>query len=129
MRAQIEIACNNPDNGQPVGKSEHITIAFGSDLMQVELSGTPISTWCTKDGFLRVGRRRFKLKGYTYWYGNWCWDMATVSMADALRCFNGLQNMKYWKCDEGPDELYVAFNTRRTVNMQQLMEIAHKETT
>ena len=57
---------------------------------------------------------------YRYHYGNWCWDVAWIGGADALRLANYLMRLKHWHCEEAPERFYEKFNAREPLGPEDM---------
>lgn len=104
----LHIACNNPDNGTRTGRVESIRF-FGADDVDpmLMLNGGPLrcrlwhSAKSRKPRFLRLGHiPAIRVVSYTTWVGNWCWDSALVSDADAAKVANYLRK-RGWQNEGG----------------------------
>ncbi|HEX8276074.1 MAG TPA: hypothetical protein VF615_25780 [Longimicrobiaceae bacterium] len=78
----VLFCCNHGEDGQPTG------IVYSVDLPELGIKletgwldrGPVFREERTPERWLvRIGRRRFPIRGYHSWVGNWCWDQATVS--------------------------------------------------
>jgi len=99
----IHLACNNPDNGTHTGQTESIQF-FGADSVDPMLMLTGLSARCqvwrstksSKSRLLRLGHLpAIRILNYSTWVGNWCWDAALVSDADAAKVANYLRKRKW----------------------------------
>lgn len=101
----LEICCNDPDNGSPLGRSETVQITngkFGS--FDTTLEGPPIVTR-REDGYLQFSRFRIPFRSYREWFGNWCWDVALVTREQGRRAAIILLQ-RGWTITEGPEAIY-----------------------
>lgn len=104
----LHMACNNPDNGIHTGQVESIQV-FGADDVDPMLMLTGPSARCrvwrstkaSKLRFLRLGHiPAIRVLSYATWVGNWCWDAALVSDADAAKVANYLRR-RGWQNEGG----------------------------
>lgn len=95
----LHMACNNPDNGNHTGQADAIQFFGGDDLdPMLMLTGRPLRCrpWIShksgKTRHLQLGHfPGIRIVGYTTWVGNWCWDAAQISDADAAKVANYLR--------------------------------------
>jgi hypothetical protein len=124
----VEFCCNDPRNGAALGYFETAEM-FGCTLV----GGRVTLGWrCEKvagsnaaegDESLRVGRLVLPCLGYTAWFGNWCWDRASIRLIHAVDVWNYLAAKKDWHCEEGPDELYEMFNAHQPMDKRTAPEL------
>ena len=69
---------------------------------------------------LRFGREKAFVLEYRAHYGNWCWDCAWIAGVDALRLANYLMRLKYWECEEAPENFYAKFNAREPLTYEDM---------
>ena len=119
MAITVSFACNDPNNGNFLGRFDRLEVDAGE--LHIELEGErtvevdfdfPI---LGGGGKVQVGR--FKIPGLAYkdWYGNWCWNAASFTWVEALRIINYLGSLKGWRMTEGPSDLFEAFNERQEI--------------
>lgn len=119
MAIRIDVACNDPDNGNFIGKFHMLQVTAGDDDMEFEgpLYQSDGITFSVKDGRARFGRIRVPILQSKDWVGNWCWNSVWVRWPDALKVINylGKQTVQGWHMSCGPELLYDAFNARREI--------------
>lgn len=104
----LHLACNNPDNGNRTSGVESIQF-FGADSVDPMLMlngkrlhfgfGWPANNRQTR--FLCLGHlSTLRIISYATWVGNWCWDAALVSDADAAKVANYLRK-RGWENEGG----------------------------
>lgn len=106
----IHMACNDPANGNFVGRVSQIEVASG----MLELTARAWSP-CPK---LREEDRTFILAGKRWpfvrrqsWVGNWCWDGYALTRADATDFLVWLHRRNLFTCEGGWVELCDAWET------------------
>lgn len=121
MAIQVMVACNDPDNGNFVGKFHMLEVVAGSDSMEFE------GPWDQGEGIVfrlegdgqkaRVGRIVVPILHYREWTGNWCWNTIWVRWDKALEIINylGRQHAQGWHMSCGPDGIFQAFNERHQI--------------
>jgi hypothetical protein len=119
MAIHVDFACNDPDNGNPVGKFHQLQVQAGVDDMEFE------GPCYQRDGVIfrmegemaHVGRLRIPVLAYRSWVGNWCWDRIYVSWVHALEIINYLGKLEKqgWHMSCGPEQLFEAFNERHAI--------------
>jgi len=119
MAISVDFACNDPDNGNFVGKFHMMQVRAGDDDMEFDgpWSQSEGITFSAKDGKARIGRIIVPFWSYRQWVGNWCWDSISVSWVEALRIINyvGKNKAGGWHMSNGPTELFDAFNERHEI--------------
>ncbi|GAB0119468.1 hypothetical protein [Acidisoma sp. 7E03] len=70
---RIDIACNDPNNGQFVGRANMFALPDGLGEFEARnfLHGPKLTE--LKDA-IRIRRQVFPVKGSREWIGNWCWN-------------------------------------------------------
>lgn len=120
MALRIAMCCNNPDNGVFQGKTDFIEIEdvrlYGPEVTCREedrtlKSARPVEGNTT----LRIGRVCVPCLAYKTWWGNWCWDCASVRAVNALKVLNYLIE-RGWRCEEAADEVFEAVNAGKPID-------------
>lgn len=101
----LELCCNNPNNGSPLYQSETVQISAAGGEFEITMEGPPIVTRLRADGRLQFGTLILPITGYKEWFGNWCWDAASVDHKQARRALCYMIQRR-WQCTEGPSEVY-----------------------
>lgn len=103
----LHLACNNPDNGNHTGQVDSIQFFGGDDLdPMLMLNGQDLvcrllNSMTDSTVFLRLGHlSSVVVHRYANWVGNWCWDAALVSAADAAKVANYLRS-RGWQNEGG----------------------------
>ena len=126
MSIMVSFACNDPDNGAPLGKASAVHIA------DFELQYTLIGGWGGvklsyqpgepgRDGKLKVGRITVPCLYQRCWLENWCWDGYAVPLESATEIVNYLMKQKYWHCERGECNVFDKFNAKRPINKAELL--------
>jgi hypothetical protein len=79
-RMQVEIACNDPDNGLFAGRAT--AIGFCARGERISLEGADVKFTDNGDT-IRLFRRTARVIDSRQWFGNWCWNVYIVPIADA----------------------------------------------
>lgn len=95
MRILVDFACNNPDNGDFLGKCERIELPHCA----MELEGSEHQI-IFGERAIKFGRKMFNCRGYKRWVGNWCWDGTWMEPADAVKLLAYLKELG-WRCTAG----------------------------
>ena len=103
----LHIACNDYRNGIHTGQVESIQF-FGADDVDpmLMLNGNRLVCGILysmkgRERYLRLGHlSAVEILSYTTWVGNWCWDSALVSDADAAKVANYLRK-RGWQNEGG----------------------------
>lgn len=111
---RIDVACNDPDNGNFAGRAPMIQIG-DIDLEARDFYGRPprfAILAATPEG---VSRFRLSGKTWTYraskaWYGNWCWDAFWLRQLDAADFVNWLRRRRLYDCITGPSTFHEWFD-------------------
>jgi hypothetical protein len=128
MALLIELACNDPNNGQFLGFADFAEIAgirMQGGRVTVDYSNEQVrSARRHIDGHytLRVGRIIVPHWHHHSWYGNWCWEAFSVTWPYALKVLNYLAKQRDWHCEEGPQGIYDAINSRKRVTPEEWRE-------
>lgn len=133
----VSFCCNNPENGQPIGRCCAVQLdAFnGSDTIEFEspdfgFEGAgnvlkqvekPKDSAYRCDGGFKLGRRVFACAGWKCWVGNWCWDGTRMTGVDVLNLVWHMQKLKY-RCVNGPDEFFDLFNAGGNITKEIMQE-------
>ena len=113
---RVDFACND-ERGNHTGKAERVEI--GDLELECTLWGGGV-TLRDEKGFLWVGRRKFKHRGYKYGMGNWCWCSWWLTDTDVLEVIAYLERQKHWHCDSGPCEQFEKFNSAKPFTSEDL---------
>src|SRR6266704_2992953 len=115
----VSFACNDPDNGDPLGR------ASACHIEDLELQNTLIGGGDVKVSFkgelLSVGRLRVPFLWSKGWYGNWCWDGYGMPAESALAIVNYLMKLKYWRCEGGECKAFDKFNAKQPLSLEELL--------
>jgi hypothetical protein len=115
----VSFCCNNPDNGNALGRVVGIEI-HGADVdielesrddrgsAFVQLDTPPRGANSRCDGGVRIAGKSFGCYGYKTWFGNWCWDAARMAAVDVLGMVKFLRD-RGWSCTSAEEEFYDAF--------------------
>jgi hypothetical protein len=125
MAVRVNFACNDPDNGDCLGRFNHMDVDAGDLHMEFEgyydeEDGCPVEfSFATRSGMGRVKVGSLEVQAFAFrgWYGNWCWDGVSVSWVDALALINQLG--PDWRMTEGPCLLFDAFEARHEISPQE----------
>ena len=122
MAITVNFACNDPRNGDCLGKFERFDVDGGDLHMEFEGPETEIKfdfPITNGYGVVTVGNQQFHALAYRNWYGNWCWDAACFSWDVALAIINHLGASGDWRMTEGPCSLFDAFDARHQITPQE----------
>lgn len=120
MAIHIDFACNDPDNGNYVGKFHMLQVRAGDIDMEFDgpcYQSDGITFSVGADRIARIGRIKVYTHSYQNWVGNWCWDSIAVAWPDMLKVINylGRQQKQGWHMSSGPTALFDAFNERHAI--------------
>ena len=90
---QINLCINNPNNGNPM--RQLWAIQFGN-VIHLESNFVPdpgVTCYRCDDNHVKIGRRKFPIRDYVYWIGNWCWDGIEVDIEIANDILAYIQSM------------------------------------
>ncbi len=127
--SRICICCNDPDNGQSLGRSDFIEIDFNNDsLLSCRLQGGRIVTKLHPNGTeVRIGGLKIPSRNYGFWHGNWCWDSFTTTLPEAIKIFNYLACRVNWHCEESIEEIFTAFNERKEITVEDIERLVREQ--
>lgn len=113
----IAFDCNNPDNGQFVGKFESVrfrdVLIEGPPTTIRDLGPTPFGRHA------RIGRCKYRIDSWTSWVGNWCWDELEIRFP--LKLLSELRHRGF-HCTEAPVWFYDAWNKSESIDPSRLQE-------
>src|SRR5258708_39512128 len=98
-RIIVSFACNDPDNGAPLGRASACHID-DLELVNTLIGGGDVKVWHEGE-VLHVGRLSVGFLWSNGWYGNWCWDAYAVPPESAVAIVNYLMKRKWWRCEGG----------------------------
>lgn len=73
LRYGVDLACNDPDNGNFRGEVHAIDICNGALECDGRIFGNPLKLVVLDDA-IRLSGKRWPIKGARDWTGNWCWN-------------------------------------------------------
>lgn len=107
---KIGLCVNNPDNGILTNTCE--AIEFGGERMyfSCHLSYRHDLT----ERWIKISRRKFPVRHYGTWVGNWCWNGCLVTPETAADIANYLQTLKYISIEQGDERLWDKWENKQT---------------
>ncbi len=69
----IDLACNDPDNGNEIGQVRALEIADGALEFDGRIFGRPLRLVENANDF-RMAGKTWPFEYMKAWYGNWCWN-------------------------------------------------------
>lgn len=118
----VSFCCNDPNNGNFTGRFDAVHI--GDDLLHLEGKyhperGLKIATDFTgggggwgaspAKGRIKISRRYFEIHGYTYGFGNWCWDLFMIAPRVAIDLINYLKSFDHFQSQDSEVWFYEKF--------------------
>lgn len=105
----VMLCCNDHRNGMHQGFVEHIEVGGRDGDVFLALDGYcrasdgpfEVEAGGRRVAVLRIGRHRYRVRGYTTWAGNWCWDQSRMPPGEAARLLNNLRTSNRWSPHEG----------------------------
>ena len=91
-RWSIMVACNDYRDGSFAWRSDQFRLQCGDEF--IDLKGPSVGFRWLKNA-LRISRWKFASKGYRQWFGNWCWDAASVDENTAVDIFRRLKQLEF----------------------------------
>ncbi len=92
----IHLCLNDPSNGNSTGQL--FAIEF-DDLLKLESNFIPDPNVVCRmssrgqEMRIRIGRKTFPIKSYSFWVGNWCWDAIDVTDEIATQIMAHVQSL------------------------------------
>lgn len=119
----VSFACNDPDNGLPLGRACSIQIG-DSEFEHPDggLLGDGCILRCGDRSF-KISRRTFPCNGWISWYGNWCWDATRMSEKDAVELVSYVRQLG-WKMTGGLVDLGDLYDSGNDITPEVLREAA-----
>jgi len=84
----LHVACNDPDNGQFIGRAPQLSIKSEITFMAHNWEG---SRFREADDAIFLAGKRWPTCGAKDWVGNWCWNAYTLS--------DGTRTQRWWLTD------------------------------
>lgn len=111
-RVAIDLACNDPDNGNFAGVIEAVNFYAEGELVELSLNaGKPMALrWGGAVIFVRG--KRWPILGIKGWMGNWCWDRVWMREDVAIAFLVWLQRSRKYGCECAPCDLFDAWNAQ-----------------
>lgn len=73
LRYGIDLACNDPDNGNFLGEVHAVDICSGALECDGRIFARPLKLVVLDDA-IRLSGKRWPVKDSRDWIGNWCWN-------------------------------------------------------
>jgi hypothetical protein len=99
----ICLADNDHRNGSFAGEAEAASIGGSKERDLCSLEGPPIAV-ARKGYTLTINGRRYRVRAYWPWVGNWCWSGYALHAREAARLLQQLRAAGY-----GPDTAPIGF--------------------
>ncbi len=113
-RVVVDLAVNDPANGQFAGECDMLTIGG-----VITLEGDP--TWVRLCNFEHGGAHEInrlfmcgcslQVFSYRQWVGNWCWDAVEIQVKSAAGFMQLLRESSHWTCTEAESDLFEAYQS------------------
>jgi len=101
-RVMIDIACNDPDNGNFASVAEQIEIG---NLMELEARrGAP--RFVELPGGFRLAGKRWPTRGSKDWVGNWCWNGYWMDIPVAVDFLAWLHGRRLFDCTCAEERIF-----------------------
>jgi hypothetical protein len=102
----IHVAVNDAANGMFAGRLDALEVHQGRRHLFSLDTGIPgprcVLRWVPGGGgYLRLGPSRYRWIGRRSWVGNWCWEVLTFRVAEAVRLLNDIRASGLWGWDDG----------------------------
>lgn len=111
----VDMACNDPDNGDFVGRVCQISLSDGRPDLTAKAWTIMSYRGCPK---LREEPNTLMLSGKSWpfirrqsWHGNWCWDRYVMETSNVTEFLKWLHARDLFVCEGGWSDLYDAWNT------------------
>lgn len=123
----VMFACNDYRNGNRTAWVDAVEIPdwirvegprlhYGTEVVRASV-GALGDTAPRRRWYLHVGRSHYYAARYQTWVGNWCWDLATLSLADANRLFEMLRR-RGWGIEEGASGLFDRWQSHEPLGLE-----------
>jgi len=95
----IHLCVNDPNNGN---STERLYAIQFDDVLKLESAFIPDPNVVCRlisngpEMQIRIGRKTFPIKNYSYWVGNWCWDAIWVDDDIATEILAHVQGLKLY---------------------------------
>lgn len=129
----IHFGCNNPRDGQFMDRcalfdldgelSIESNIYKGDDLWGAKIRRA--------DNLVTIHRRSFRVVGWDYWVGNWCWDVARMVPDEAAKLLSYLRALQcsgspWYGCSEGAEPLFDLWLSGKKITQDSLLDAIQK---
>lgn len=109
--AYVDIACNDPDNGNFAGRTHMITYNFNDkEYVELEADNWEGYAFTEIEGGIRLHRNIFSVVASKAWIGNWCWNRYKLPRPQAKKLIATLRDSGRWRCTHGPTRWFDWFN-------------------
>lgn len=104
----VSLCTNDYRNGLD---TEHVKAVDIGGAIDIHWTGAGLGPTCrVVSSFLTIGRKKFPVRSFKEWYGNWCWNAVGMSPKAASDLLNHLSKDDRWVCEGGICDLTDAFD-------------------
>jgi len=108
LHIRVDVACNDPDNGDFAGRAAAIQFADALELTAHDMNGPRFRQ---VGDFITLSRRRFRYDSAKDWYGNWVWNAYWLPIAEAARLLHYVHGLRKFGVDMGTDPLFALWKS------------------
>jgi len=114
---EVQIACNDPRDGNPMGRAVAVNIAG----VEFEALNLPEPKFVETEGAFRLSGKRWRFRKSTSWVGNWCWDAFWMPRDDAADFLLWLRRRGLFFASSGPVTLMDWFQSGADIDRAALL--------
>jgi hypothetical protein len=119
---RVQLCCNSHRNGMFRGRLSDIV--FGDcELISLYLPNVRIR-YLDDGKRIAIAGKKWRVFGHREWVGNWCWNMVTMRLADAVSLLNHLRSVKGAGCEVAEESLYATWGAGKVFTVEDLAEAA-----
>jgi hypothetical protein len=100
----IDIACNDPDNGNFAARAEQVQI--GDTLIELECRRWPAPRFAELGGNIRLSGKHWPILDSKDWVGNWCWNGYWIKIPVAVDFLCWLHARKLYDLTCGEERIF-----------------------
>lgn len=109
-RVMIEVACNDPDNGNFAGRAEQTQI--GDQFVELEAKREPAPRFVETPRGFRLAGKNWTTYGGKDWFGNWCWNGYWMTIPDAVAFLAWLHQRDLYDLTTGESRIFSRWKWR-----------------
>lgn len=123
----IDFACNDPDNGNFLGKAPMISLGE-RELIELEANDFERPPrFREEDGHIVLAGKRWPVHSSEDWLGNWCWNRHWVAFNDATAFLAWIHRRDLYSLTCGESVIFEAWDRREPLPLPMLSKLLLEE--